>query len=330
VPKDGRRSLSDVRPAPAALVASAGGLMTTRRMIALCAMLGAVVLSGCTLPGVTSPTPFTFPTPNLTLTMIFAPTATSTPAPPTPLPTEPSPTVIATGAANGPPGPSPTGDPRLRPNGAPVTAAFLSSPPTIDGDLDDWDLPGYAIDQVTFGAAAWSGTADASGQFFIGWDANHLYLAVSVRDDVFVQIRQGREMFRGDSVEFVLDRDLQGDFSLTYLNSDDYQIGLSPGNFDGLAPSAYRWFPRSLESSLSSAEVQAVRTAAGYDLEARIPWSTLGVTAQADQRFGFAISISDNDSPGTAVQQSLVSNISTRRLTDPTTWGSLILSPTGK
>jgi len=51
------------------------------RTIGLSAVL--LLLVGCTLlPGVSAPTPFTFPTPNLTHTSIFAeiPTSTNTPS----------------------------------------------------------------------------------------------------------------------------------------------------------------------------------------------------------------------------------------------------------
>jgi hypothetical protein len=66
-------------------------------------------------------------------------------------------------------------------------------------------------------------------------------------------------------------------------------------------------------------------TADGYIVEAIIPWSILGITPAKDQRYGFAFTISDDDNPDKAVQQSLVSNVSTRVLTDPTTWGNLVL-----
>ena len=85
-------------------------------------------------------------------------------------------------------------------------------------------------------------------------------------------------MYRGDDVEIQLDIDLDGDFSSTLVSSDDYQLGFSPGNFGSLSPEAYRWYPRSLEAYLTSVAVDAVQTASGYDLEARIPWVVLGMT----------------------------------------------------
>ncbi len=126
-------------------------------------------------------------------------------------------------------------------------------------------------------------------------------------------------------MEIQLDLDLEGDYSTTLVNSDDYQIGLSPGNFNGLEPEAYRWFPRSVEGNLASVEVKAEKSSNGYSLEARIPWSVFGHTPGENQRFGFALSLSDNDQVGVSDWQSMVSTVSTRRVADPTTWGTLVL-----
>jgi hypothetical protein len=41
--------------------------------------------------------------------------------------------------------------------------------------------------------------------------------------------------------------------------------------------------------------------------------------------YGFALSVNDNDDPNKNVQQSMVSNVPGRHLTDPTTWGDLQL-----
>ena len=75
----------------------------------------------------------------------------------------------------------------------------------------------------------------------------------------------------------------------------------------------------------SSVKVAAISTADGYQVEAAIPWSLFSISPQNGQHYGFAFSISDNDNASKNIQQSMVSNISTRVLTDPTTWGDLTL-----
>ena len=300
----------------------------------------ASTLTACTLPGFASPTPFTFPTPNLTHTAIFAATSTNT----TPLPTLPppettateititatgpavTPAVTATGPTSTPLATVTTGALNSRPNGSPVTAAFLSAPPVINGNLSEWSTTAYiANETVPLAGDNWTGASDLSATYYIGWDVNYLYLAVSRTDDTFVQISWGRYMYRGDDIEIQLDTDLAGDYYTTYLSSDDYQIGLSPGNFGSIDSEAYRWYPRNLESWVTSVVIEAVLTNGGYDLEAKIPWSVFGVTPASGSRFGFALSLSDNDLVGVSTWQSMVSNVNTRRTADPTTWGTLIL-----
>jgi len=299
---------------------------------------GLLLLVGCTLPGVSAPTPFTFPTPNLTHTSIFAELPTSTPVPPTLAP------LIPTGTAT-PSGPTPTNDPAVtitpnltpistdvRPNGSPVTAVYLSAAPVIDGVLNEWSSTAYRADKTVPSAGSnWSGPSDLSATFYIGWDANALYIGVSRTDDTIVQISTSYNMYKGDDVEIHLDVDLPGDFSSVTMSADDYQMGLSAGNFGTLGEEAYLWFPRNLQTSLSTIEMKTRRTTAGYDMEAKIPWSVFGITPVAGDHYGFALSLSDNDLPGTAAWQSMVSSVSTRRVVNPTTWGTLILdSPTAK
>jgi hypothetical protein len=150
-------------------------------------------------------------------------------------------------------------------------------------------------------------------------------LAVRVTDDQFVQESAGEAMYKGDVIELQFDANLSGDFHQDILSSDDYQIGLSPGNFGGIPPEAYRWYPASLSGPLATVSLQGAQTPQGWDLEARLPWSEFGVSASGASRFGFALSVSDNDLPGTGEQQSMVSSVSTRLHLDPTSWGTLIL-----
>jgi hypothetical protein len=287
--------------------------------------------AGCTLPGQASPTAFDFPTPNLTHTAIFSEMQTpSATAPVGPTATTAPPATATT--APGTLAPTATSGGLSRPNGTLVTAAYLPTAPTIDGILNDWTSASYTVDQIVFGATAWVGANDASATYYIGWDTGNLYLAVRVRDEAHVQINSGanlRYLYKGDDVEIQLDTNLSSDFTATSIDSDDYQLGLTPGNFGSITPQAYLWTPYALEGTRTSVTVQARQITNGYELEARIPWTVFGVTAAGGNRYGFALSISDNDLTGTATQQSMVSSVGTRRLLNPTTWGTLVLQAPG-
>lgn len=290
-------------------------------------IVGVILILGfiggaCTLPGVAPPTPFTFPTPNPTLTAIFAP-ASETPLIPTltPLGTTEAPSPSST------PTPLPTVPPgaRTRPNGSPIRARRAGEPLTIDGVLDEWGAEANPINYVVYGSGAWFGIGDLSALLYVQWDAAYLYLAYHITDDAFVQLASGETLYQGDSVEIQFDRDLAGDFNSTTLSADDYQIGVSPGNFSDLVSEAYLWFPESQAGPLNSADIAARSSSDGYDLEARIPWLIFDVAPQPGDHFGFAASLSDNDQSGAEVQQSLISSVRTRAFDDPTSWGTLIL-----
>lgn len=321
--------------------------MNQHKQINLIILIGvALVLNACSVLGAASPTPFTFPTPNLTHTAIFASTPSETPPAPTLSPLDPtetpiiaqaSSTVLAGEATATEVGATPTaslapGTTDTRPHGVPVTAAFISVPAIIDGNLSEWTSSSYVANQaLSYANSSWSGAADLSATFYLAWDAEFLYLAVQRIDDTFVQVSTGRYMYKGDDVEIQLDVDLAGDYSSASLSADDFQIGLSPGNFGTIQPEAHLWFPRSSEKNLTTAVVKATQSNGGYQLEAKIPWATFGISPESGERFGFALSLSDNDSPGVATWQSMVSSVTTRRVTNPTTWGTLVLgSPTAK
>lgn len=305
----------------------------------------ALLMLACNFPFVASPTPFVFPTPDLTMTALFNPTLTSAPvifptqtSPPawssptsTPQGLEPSstpsntplpPTSTATNTV------TPTrsyAGPGMRPKFG-MVGYYFDAAPRIDGSLEDWTLDRYLIEQVVYGKDNHSGAADLSGRAMVGWDDKNLYLGIRVLDDKYVQNARGSNLFKGDSLDILLDTDVSSDFYFAELNKDDYQIGISPGS-----PSAnenmeaYLWFPSASSGKLTQVAIAARARGDGYIVEAAIPWSVFNITPRSGQHFGFAYSISDNDNANQNIQQSMVSFVPIRILTDPTTWGDLTL-----
>lgn len=252
----------------------------------------------------------------------LAAVATEPPSPTTP----PTDLPAAPATATLPP-PSPTVSDPTRPNGAPIHAARLAFDLNVDGLLAEWGLLPHAIAAPVFQPENRSGPADSSGSFALAWDDAYLYLAVAIMDDVHVQTEFGETIFRGDSVELLLDARLQADHADARLSADDFQIGFSPGGLTAAPdPDVYLWFPQS-----RAGRPENIRFAfqpdgeAGYTLEAAVPWALFPVDPAPDALYGFAISASDNDVPDTAEQQSMISVVPTRRLADPTTWGTLVL-----
>jgi hypothetical protein len=306
-------------------------MRTTNRLIAAAFVLGGSILA-CSLPGRPVSTPFIFPTPNLTETATHVEVVTPIPpvvhtATPVFLPSitpseSPTPTIPQTPFITQTPL---TSEPELR-QGPVVEAQRFSSPPLIDGDLNDFRIRSYDASHVVHGRQEWDNPADISADFSIGWDDDYLYLAAQVYDDAYVQGEKGLYIFRGDSLEILLDMDLAGDFSTASLNADDFQLGISPGfERPGNEPEAYLWYPSSISGPKPEVRIAAAQTPSGYQLEAAVPWSLFGINPREGAVFGFAFSVSDNDLEGESVQQSMISNVNTRRLGDPTTWGNLVL-----
>ncbi len=230
-----------------------------------------------------------------------------------------TPTVMPTATA------TPATVQRQRPDGNGLFYAANGSR-TVDGNFDDWGANWIPITAVVEGGTNYSGSDDANGDFQLSWSFEGLYLAVRVRDDRYRPGPNGSDMWQGDALELHFDRDLSGDFGDNLANDDDYQLGLSWGP-DRTETRLYRWLPQAQEGSFSIAGV--VNAAGeGYQAEVLIPWTLFDVTSgqlQSDQRFGFNLSISDNDADIPAQQSILSASPSRTTYNNPTEWGTLIL-----
>lgn len=280
----------------------------------------------CNLPVTPQGPPGVLPESAATMTALFGPlptvlatyrAATATPVQPrvlTPTPVLPT-----------PPGP-------LREGGT-VAAVRVVRPPLVDAQLGEWERLPYRAQRVVYGEDRWDGPEDVSARFAVAWDENALYLAVQVTDDVFAhpQAATGFNLFRGDALEVLLDRDLYGDFTSQVLNQDDYHLGISPGiGSPGVNAEAYRWFPQAQRGALPEVVVSARATgqAGGYVMEIAIPWDVLGGPPEAGSYYGFALRVSDNDLPDQPAQQSMVANVAPPHVyNNPLTWGNLVLLP---
>lgn len=310
--------------------------------VMLIAVLIALLATSCSLFGQNTPTPISG-TPNATLTALFdlsrnipatitppaLNTLTSEPVLPTAAPpTVQIPTAVPTVNV------FPTAIPAtptavvMERSGTLMKASFLSTPPKIDGDWTDWrdKTTLYPVKSLVWGAKNWTGESDLEASFGAGWDDKNLYIGFKVYDDKYVQNTSGKDMYKGDSLEILIDTNLYGDFYVQQLSSDDYQLGISYGNPDkGIKPEAYLWFPSNVEGSRTQVSMAYVFESGLYRAEVSIPWSTLGITPTKDMVLGFAASVNDNDDPTQNVQQTMLSSAANRVLTDPTTWGWLTL-----
>ena len=252
----------------------------------------------------------------------FATSSTPTPSPAATLATSDQPPATPTRLT--PPANEPTSLTR-RPHGPLIHAPYRLIPPDLDGYVSEWEELPYTIAIAVYRPENWRGLADQSVDFTLQWDNTYLYLAARVTDDVLVQTQHGENIFKGDSLELLFDADLSGDYAIAQLNNDDYQIGISPGVLPDQNAEAYLWYPLSRRGTPPPVLVSSHIYEGSYSLEAALPWKLFEIVPSPGATYGLAISSSDNDTPNTAEQQSLISTVITRKLTDPTTWGTLIL-----
>jgi hypothetical protein len=204
----------------------------------------------------------------------------------------------------------------------------LAQPPTLDGSLAEWGSgPTVVSAYRVYAVAGWDGSADLEATWRLGWDDNHLYVGVTVVDDVHVQTQTGNQMFRGDSLEMQIDTNPAA--NATRVNPSTFQLLLSPGDFAGLPPAAFRFQGTSggqiVDAVGHSISLNAAPTGNGYVLEAAIPWRDLSFTPAPGAMLRVALNANDNDRPGEAVQEVMMSSSPNRTLTNPQTWGLMVL-----
>lgn len=219
--------------------------------------------------------------------------------------------------------------PLMRPNGPLIRAGRLGpggmgTPDALLQRFRAARIEPVPVAYPVFGAGDWRGADDVSGQLWVGWDDTQLYLLVEVTDDVFVQEGAGLLLYQGDGVELQFDADLAGDFTSRVYNSDDWQIGFSPGNLNTANPRWEWWVYRGAPGP-GTPTMTAAKTNDGYIIGTAIPWTFLQTVPKPGAVYGFAVNIADNDSPGTLQVKSLVSTSPVRQLNDPTSWGTLQL-----
>lgn len=205
-------------------------------------------------------------------------------------------------------------------------APYAATAPTLDGDLSDWEPQAFQeLSFIGFRPENVSDPGDLSAACTGRWTDDSLYLACHVLDDTLVQTSSGNQLFRGDGVELLFDVRVEEDVTTNVLDEDDFQLGVVPGGAFGHTNEVYRWYPQAQEGTVPSIMVAGLELYDGYQFEIRIPWGIIDIQPHANAAYGFGMSINDNDSPGTATQESQLTLFANQKLIDPTSWGLLVL-----
>jgi hypothetical protein len=124
-------------------------------------------------------------------------------------------------------------------------------------------------------------------------------------------------------MELQLDTQLEKDYADAAMSSDDYQFGISVGDFANVPPAFIAWFGPITTPLIKSIQRAQVKTADGYILELFMPKETLpDINFSEGGTFGMNINPSDSDD---IEQEVMMSTSAKRTLSDPRTLGKIVL-----
>jgi len=198
-----------------------------------------------------------------------------------------------------------------------IKIPYVKSSVNIDGNVSDWD----GIEKVYVGdkknliyevtKGRWKGPSDLSCYARLAWNEDGLYALFEVTDDKIVQNYTKDQIINGDHIEFCLDTDYESDEYIPYSNDDDYQLGISPGNFSEVRPSIWAFVPSSFEQAKTGQVKYFVKKVSnGYVIEMFFPNGFFGdFKPQAGKKIRLNIDPSDTDTDSNSQEVMLSSSI---------------------
>jgi len=177
---------------------------------------------------------------------------------------------------------------------ADIICKYTPTPPTIDGDLNDWPdvtpvrLAGAAVSNKY----VWKGKADLSAKFYTLWDDKYFYFGAEVSDDIFKPAPPEAAMWKGDSIQMAFD--MLNDGSKSGYDAGDYEYGLAQTK-DG--PQVYRWWGKGGKGLVKAVKLVVKRKKGKTYYEAAFPYATLSLSnIKPGKVIGFNLTFMDNDS----------------------------------
>jgi LmbE family N-acetylglucosaminyl deacetylase len=178
-----------------------------------------------------------------------------------------------------------------------LTIPRVTTPPTIDGDLAD--MRGLASGSISH-EDRWSGSIDGpedvSGEFFVGYDDDYLYVGVRVIDDEVVchmPPDEIRNHWHADSVELTIDPTGESENTST-----TFKVGIFPCTTEGFEARASRDADANqgvIERTAPGMLVASQRLEDGYAIQTRIAWEDLPARPAPGDTIGFNVLIYDAD-----------------------------------
>jgi len=197
---------------------------------------------------------------------------------------------------------------------SPVVAQVSGTAPVIDQTIDAvWSIaPVRSISNVTIGGLP----GGYSGQWRALYDNTNLYVLVQVNDATRVN-DSGGSWYDDDAVELFIDAD--NSKRTSYDGVNDFQLG-------------FRWNDNAIHvggnsvNNTTGVVFSMYATGTGYNLEAAIPWSTLGASPAIGKALGFDVQLDNDDNGGTRDAQAASFATTTTAWQDPSVFGTVYLT----
>lgn len=163
---------------------------------------------------------------------------------------------------------------------------------TIDGKPDDWKGNGFHVEVLSDSPGELKPSSPIDARFRLGWDDKGLVLLLTVRDDTGSEASQISQLWQADSAEIFL-ANCQGGDNLI-------QAIIAPGRDERFKELRSHVMDHRRNDPLKASitpTVEAARslTEDAYVIEARLPWSAVGVTPKRDTESAFTLYVNNVD-----------------------------------
>ncbi|GCE12261.1 sugar-binding protein [Tengunoibacter tsumagoiensis] len=192
-------------------------------------------------------------------------------------------------------------------------SATTNSPPTIDGNSSDaiWSTaPSYNLNNTT------GSPSGLSASYQSAWDNTNLYYLVKVNDPTYANGTDNVELYLDGNNSKVPNAYIEGDWQYI-LTWGSTTVSQYQGGANGNTTAGHDI------SGIQSAQV--ANGSSGYQVEVKIPWSTLGVTPATGANIGFDIDVAQQSTPGTTAGKVFWNAITDDDWHDPSRFGVLKL-----
>jgi len=143
----------------------------------------------------------------------------------------------------------------------------------------------------------WKGPENLSVRAAVSWDAQYLYFAADVTDNVHVQKAADGEIWTGDAIQLAIDGGNDAQPNRGYDNNDsEYGLALGPAG----QPVVWRWqAPAGIATGpVAQVPVRVERQGTRTVYRIAVPWRDLGIQPRPGRVFGLNFIVPDNDGNG--------------------------------